>query len=120
MASKQRSPESATGPRWPDLPIGWRSEPFQFGPLLRVARLGLARQSSGFLRRLEQQRDVRASISRTGIRTTVPQMPAQTFVWAGTLSSYRECVLLSNTFRQLLHKHALTRKRCRKWAGNRA
>src|SRR5215469_5377149 len=78
MASKQRSPESATGPRWPDLPIGWRSEPFQFGPLLRVARLGLARQSSGFLRRLEQQRDVRASISRTGIRTTVPQMPAPT------------------------------------------
>src|SRR6516162_1436048 len=75
MASKQRSPESATGPRWPDLPIGWRSEPFQFGPLLRVARLGLARQSSGFLRRLEQQRDVRASMSRTRHRHYGSQSP---------------------------------------------
>src|SRR6516165_3661005 len=81
MARKQRSPGSATDPRWPDLPIGWRSEPFQFGPLLRAARLGLARQSSGFLRRLEQQRDVRASISRTRHRHYGPKCPLK--LWFG-------------------------------------
>jgi hypothetical protein len=45
------------------------------GPLLRAPRLGLARQSTGCLRRLEQQRNLRASVSRARIPTTIPNCP---------------------------------------------